>query len=512
MNHEAWYLGIDLGGTAVKAGVVDERGSVLASCTFDTPYETAGQAAAEPDDVGSEPTSGAQMDEAARIRNDRYVAFMRELSEFVGEKLGEPSVAGIGIAVPGVVEGDLDLKLTPNIRIDLEAFVDAAVTVFGAVRTVVVNDANAAAIGESWIGVASGMRNVLLVTLGTGVGAGLVVNGALYTGAHGGAGEFGHLCVEPGGIPCNCGSAGCLEQYASGRGLVRMYREAGGTCPDNNAHVVLQAFENGDLAAIRAVDVFSEKLGFGLAQAASLLDPDVIVIGGGISQSARLFLNHVRRSYSAYALSTCCNTPIVAAELHNDAGFVGAARQVMCVMAREAAAARTERSFIEAPGEGASVRASGGAGAAEDAEGTEFAEGVDVATHAGHAAHAAGVESVEVANHAEHAEDFSDAETTGETEDAADEPAGAVDAEGAEGAEGAEHAEPVTETTDADDAINAADTAKIFANADAAEGNAADDAEGNAVGVEGDDDADDIEDDDEPDEAPRGRHAKITRA
>ena len=174
----------------------------------------------------------------------------------------------------------------------------------------------------------------MLVTLGTGVGAGFVIDGAFMEGAHGAAGEMGHLTIKSSGRLCNCGRMGCLERYVSSGGLVLTFREveslshATSICrpaSDTDAAEVFRAAREGDPCAREAVLLFADDLGHGLAQAACLLDPSLIVLGGGLSASSDLFIGDVRRAFFDAALVPCKETQIEAARLGNDAGMRGAA-------------------------------------------------------------------------------------------------------------------------------------------------------------------------------------------
>lgn len=283
-------------------------------------------------------------------------------------RVGSDQVAAVGLAVPGSVSEGGSLELCPNIDLDLERCKALLRARFPQARLTVLNDADAAVLGDCWHGSAGGLdaENVALVTLGTGVGAGFVFRGALYGTARGAAGEVGHLCVDPHEQEaCSCGKAGCLEQYASAKGLVRtarrhrvaralavarrsvdvseaatqrpnapserVIRAAAEAFPD--ARSVLEAFERGEPAARAALARFSDALGFGLSQIACVVDPDVFVLGGGLSERADLFLDAVRARYRACALPVCRDTPIVASKLGNACGVHGAAYRVLEALA-----------------------------------------------------------------------------------------------------------------------------------------------------------------------------------
>lgn len=323
-------VGIDVGGTHTKMGAFSLEGEQLGTHAFDSQRVLA---------AGSQEPFASEVD---------------VLLERAGADEGR--VAAVGLAVPGAVSEGGSLELCPNIDLDLEHCKALLRAQFPQARLTVLNDADAAVLGDCWHGSASGLRaeNVALVTLGTGVGAGFVFRGALYGSARGAAGEVGHLCVDPHEQePCSCGKAGCLEQYASAKGLVRTARrhrvacalaeagmadgcakrEAAEAFPD--ARSVLEAFEHGEPAARAALDRFSDALGFGLSQIACVVDPDVFVLGGGLSERADLFLDAVRARYRACALPVCRDTPVVASELGNACGVHGAAYRALETLASD---------------------------------------------------------------------------------------------------------------------------------------------------------------------------------
>ena len=200
------------------------------------------------------------------------------------------------------------------------------------------NDANVAALGEAWKGAAAGEDNVVMVTLGTGVGGGIIVNGRILSGTHGAGGEIGHMNVNHEETEsCNCGNQGCLEQMASATGIVRMAKKILCSCEDESmlrqkeitAKTVFDAYKQGDQLAQRVVEIFGEYLGGALACIACVTDPSVIVVGGGVSKAGKILTDCVEKYFKKYAFSSCKNTPIVLAKLENDAGIYGAAKMVL---------------------------------------------------------------------------------------------------------------------------------------------------------------------------------------
>lgn len=314
---ERYVLGIDVGGTHTKAGVFDLAGSRVASHAF-----------------GSQ----SVLADGSHVRLSRE---MRALLDQAG--IDGRSVVGVGLAVPGAVAAEESLTLCPHIDLDLRSYKSLLLELFPRARVAVLNDADAAVLGDRWRGTSHDRQceNVALVTLGTGVGAGVVVRGRLLSGVHGAAGEVGHLCVNPSEEErCSCGKAGCLEQYASATGLVRHARaallaagdvassdRAADVFPD--ARAVLDAVERRDPHARAAFERFSDALGFGLAQMACFADPDVFVLGGGLSERADLFIDAVRSRYRSCAVSACRDTPVVASSLGNECGVYGAAYRAL---------------------------------------------------------------------------------------------------------------------------------------------------------------------------------------
>ena len=314
---ERYVLGIDVGGTHTKAGVFDLAGSRVASHAF-----------------GSQ----SVLADGSHVRLSREMRVLLDQAGIDGR-----SVVGVGLAVPGAVAAEESLTLCPHIDLDLRSYKSLLLELFPRARVAVLNDADAAVLGDRWRGTSHDRQceNVALVTLGTGVGAGVVVRGRLLSGVHGAAGEVGHLCVNPSEEErCSCGKAGCLEQYASATGLVRHARaallaagyvassdQAADVFPD--ARAVLDAVERRDPHARAALDRFSDALGFGLAQMACFADPDVFVLGGGLSERADLFIDAVRSRYRSCAVSACRDTPVVASSLGNECGVYGAAYRAL---------------------------------------------------------------------------------------------------------------------------------------------------------------------------------------
>lgn len=314
MDNVKLYLGIDYGGNAVKVGLVDGFGQ-LAGRT-------------------SRPTAHLEDKVACR-------AFAAEIADYVhGMGVYSSELKGVGLAIPGIAKGEG--FLTPNVRTDWPLLIDSLARALGKDGIAVINDANAAALGELWRGAGENLRSVLLMTIGSGIGAGLVVDGNVVSGGHGAAGEIGHMTVVPDGRLCKCGRKGCLERYASARGLVQTFQEAS-ELPDldrsrfsgiepaheTDALAVFRAAGEDDPRALFAIADGADKLGFALAQAASVIDPAIILIGGGLSKGADFYMDSLREAYRRYCFAACAATPIQCATLMGDAGVIGAARYAM---------------------------------------------------------------------------------------------------------------------------------------------------------------------------------------
>jgi len=305
-------IGIDVGGTKVLGGVVDESGKVLTTARKDTPRQG-----------GS--------------------ALTQTIADVAKELLQQHSVSSVGVSAAGFVSSDRKTMLaTPNIAdwngVDLDHQLNQLI----GLPVVIENDANAAAWGEAKFGAGKNQDHMMMLTVGTGIGGGIVVNGALYRGAYGIAAEYGHMRVVPDGHICGCGARGCFEQYASGNALLRHAREAinaspevarnllsrgDGTVAGLTGQAITEAAREGDPVALTAFNTTGQWLGAGIASLAVLLDPACVVIGGGVIEAGEILLKPTRESLER-------NMPfagkhpypkIIAAQLGNEAGLVGVA-------------------------------------------------------------------------------------------------------------------------------------------------------------------------------------------
>lgn len=304
-------IGLDVGGTKVLGVAVDSDQPGVVLCAHRTPTPEGGT---------------GLVDVLAEV--------VEQLTAVAGP------AAAFGVGVPGIVDHSGTLVLGPHLR-DLRSHPLAAeVGARLGGPTVVDNDANCHGVAEHRAGAARGATEALMVTLGTGIGGGVITGGRLLRGAHGFAGELGHMVVDPTGPPCPCGKQGCWERYASGTGLGRLAREAaeggrldavvalaGGDEEAVRGEHVTQAARSGDPAALQLIDQLAWWTALGLANVANILDPSIVVIGGGLVEAADLLLDPVRRHFAALVMggSARPTTRIVAAELGEQAGAIGAA-------------------------------------------------------------------------------------------------------------------------------------------------------------------------------------------
>ena len=305
-------VGVDVGGTKVLGGVVDANGKVLATSRRDTPRE------------GGKSLTKTIADVALELMKDH-------------------AVSAVGVSAAGFVSSDRKTMLaTPNIADWNGVQLELELTELIELPVVIENDANAAAWGEAKFGAGRDQAHMMMLTIGTGVGGGIVVNNELYRGAFGIAAEFGHLRVVPEGHLCGCGARGCFEQYASGSALRRHASEAISASPDLarnllargdgtieglTGQAITDAAREGDAVALAAFQTTAQYLGAGIASLAVLLDPSCVVIGGGVIDAGEILLAPTREAMKRY-MPFAGKHPypeIVAAQLGNEAGLVGVA-------------------------------------------------------------------------------------------------------------------------------------------------------------------------------------------
>ena len=306
------YLGIDLGGTNVAAAVVDAEGSILGRASLPTPR-------------GAEAVA------------DQMAAASRAAAE--AAELSLDDIASVGIGSPGAIDPEAGVvKFWSNLDFRDVPLVEMMARRLGR-EIYLENDANAAALGEYAAGAGKGSRSLLLITLGTGVGSGVVLNGRLYTGFNYAGMEAGHMVIEHGGRPCTCGRLGCFEAYCSATALIKRTREVmqedsssllwklAGSLEAVNGRTPFDAAAQGDAAAGRVIDEYVDYLGCGVASLVNLFQPEVVCIGGGPSAQGETLMAPVRYILNRedYARRSLHRTRLVRASLGNDAGIIGAA-------------------------------------------------------------------------------------------------------------------------------------------------------------------------------------------
>ena len=311
-----YAFGIDLGGTTAKIGLFTTSGALLEKWEVATDTSHAGE----------------------HILENLAAAVLDKMKE---KSIQPEQVEGVGIGVPGPV---LDSSIVPIVCANLGGWGERNVSaqlsgLLDGLKVLVGNDANVAALGEIWMGAAKGAKNAVMVTLGTGVGGGVVVNGKVIDGVHGAGGEIGHITVNRHETAvCGCGKHGCLEQYSSATGVVRCMKKLLDENPDTPcvlrgtefaAKDVFDAARNGDALAAREVDEMSDTLGMALANIASTVDPEAFLVGGGVARAGDVLFAPLNKHFQEYAFKSCRETPIKQASLGNDAGIYGAVRLIV---------------------------------------------------------------------------------------------------------------------------------------------------------------------------------------
>ncbi len=296
-----FVMAADLGGTNLRIAAVRTDGEILHLTKRPTPDN---------------------------VSPDQLIALVREMaSECCDSMLNDGKLIAVAFTAPAPVARDFDGILTKlpniptlvgmNLKTELEKLFDLPVTIE--------NDATAAAIGENWIGASKGIENSICVTLGTGIGGGIIINGEPIRGKDGSGGEIGHICVEPDGEACGCGSHGCIEQYASATAIVRMAREAGLDTPTSED--VYEAYKQGDIKASEIFKTMGRYLGITLAGLANALNPEMIVICGGVNGGWDAFAAHTKTEIEIRAYRAAAKrAKLVKGKLDDNAGILGVAR------------------------------------------------------------------------------------------------------------------------------------------------------------------------------------------
>lgn len=308
-----YVFGVDIGGTTVKIGLFTAEGTMVDKWEITTRTDEGGK----------------------YILGDIAASIEDKLAE---KQIGKSEVKGIGMGVPGPVKADGTVLRCVNLGWGIFNAADELSKIIG-LPVKVGNDANMAALGEMWQGGGKGFSNIVMVTLGTGVGGGIIIDSKIIAGYHGAGGEIGHACVNHNEVrPCNCGNHGCLEQYASATGIVRVANDILEESKEDSKmrHVeklsaknVLDFYKEGDALAVKTMEKVGDILGSTLAVFACVTDPEAIVIGGGVSKAGKPLTDCIQKYYQKYAFPSCKSTPIILASLGNDAGIYGAARMVI---------------------------------------------------------------------------------------------------------------------------------------------------------------------------------------
>ena len=307
-----YCFGIDVGGTSIKCGLFQTDGILMEKWEIPTRKENNGEA----------------------ILPDIAKTILDKIEE---RKLDKAEIDGVGIGVPGPVNDKGEVLCAVNLFWGFKA-VTKELTELTGLPSMAGNDANVAALGEAWKGAAAGAKNVIMVTLGTGVGGGIILDGRIISGSHGAGGEIGHAAVQHDETEkCNCGNRGCLEQYASATGIVRLATEkleseTRSTLlkkEELSAKAVFDAVKEGDEVATEIATEMGEYLGHALANIAAVLDPAIFVIGGGVSKAGDVLLPFIEKPFKDRAFFASQNVKFALATLGNDAGICGAAKMVL---------------------------------------------------------------------------------------------------------------------------------------------------------------------------------------
>ncbi len=306
-------FGVDVGGTTVKLAFFEETGRMLRSWEIPTVTQDGG----------------------SRILPDIAASVLDFCKK---EAIARENILGIGLCVPGPVDGKGTVNRCVNLGWGVFNIVDALEALTG-FPVKAGNDATVAAMGECWMGGGAGYRNMVMATLGTGVGGGIVVDGKLLHGAHGAGGEIGHMVLNPRETEvCGCGKRGCVEQYCSATGIVRLAKRylASAHMPsclrrvrELTAKDIFDAGKAGDPAATVILEQYYDYLGQFLGSLCSAVDPEIVVLGGGVTKAGQMLTDGIRPYFDRYVFHAVGPIPIVIAKLGNDAGAYGAFKLVL---------------------------------------------------------------------------------------------------------------------------------------------------------------------------------------
>lgn len=308
-----YAFGVDIGGTTCKIGFFETSGKLLDKWEIKTNTENNGKSI---------------LSDVAKAVDDKLAQ----------EGIGKDDVQGIGVGVPGPVKSDGVVNRCVNLGWGIVS-VEEELNALTGLKIKAGNDANVAALGEMWQGAGAGCKDVVMVTLGTGVGGGIIVDGKVVAGFNGAGGEIGHITVNRDEAEaCNCGQHGCLEQYASATGIVRMAkRKLAKTSEETGlrkfteltAKDVFDEAKAKDAVALELVDEVCGILGAALSNIACVVNPEVVVIGGGVSKAGDILIENISRHYIETSFHACKETKFVLASLGNDAGMYGCVQMLL---------------------------------------------------------------------------------------------------------------------------------------------------------------------------------------
>lgn len=310
---EQLCFGIDIGGTAVKVGLFNTEGKLLHKWDF------------------------------ATRRTEDGKDILRDAADFIQSKINElqlqkNDIVGVGVGIPGPVKENGEVLELANLGLG-HFNIEEEMKALTGLKVKAANDANVAAMGEYWMGGGKGYRNLVLVTLGTGVGGGIILNGQILAGSNGAGGEIGHIFVnEEETAACGCKKKGCLEQYASATGIVRLAKKrlqsseepsSLRSYPEISAKMVFDCAKAGDQLAMDIVETACRYLGTAMAHIAQVIDPEAFVIGGGVSKAGDILTETIKKYYNQNVMDALKNKDFKLATLGNDAGIYGAAKLIL---------------------------------------------------------------------------------------------------------------------------------------------------------------------------------------
>lgn len=298
------FLSIDIGGTSAKTGILNEHGQILSKSSYSVCFDN--------------------------YRTPILETILNETDQFLsGHSLTPSALSGIGISATGQIDthtgtvigsaGHIDNWIGSPLKERFHEKYHLPVSV--------INDANSAAIAEQWVGAAKGYKNAVIITIGTGIGGGIIVNSSILEGRIGIAGELGHFSIDKNGIPCTCGNRGCFERYASTTALIQMVKEKYGCL---NGREIFQKLKEGDPVIKDIVDIWISNISAGLVSLVHIFNPEIILLGGGVSAQKELFIDKVRKKVLEQVMPRFADKLIIdAAALSNDAGMIGAIKPLL---------------------------------------------------------------------------------------------------------------------------------------------------------------------------------------